>query len=111
MHQTKKEKLWHVGIKVHVRAGVDSGAVHTVEITAANEADINVLPKLLRAEGKVVFGNAGYASDEYKRGSRRLGILWCGKINTSSGKVSRRARRSETGNVSQFGYKWNMCSG
>ncbi|WP_411172550.1 hypothetical protein [Nitrosomonas sp. Is35] len=23
------------------------------------------------------FGDAGYASDEYKRGSRQLGIRWC----------------------------------
>ncbi|MER0172162.1 MAG: IS4/IS5 family transposase, partial [Nitrosomonas sp.] len=41
------------------------------------EADINVLPKLLRAEDEVIFGDAGYASDEYKRGSRQLGIRWC----------------------------------
>jgi len=37
---------------------VDSGAVHSVEITAANEADINVLPKLLRVEDEVIFGDA-----------------------------------------------------
>jgi len=35
------------------------------------------LPKLLRAEDEVVFGDAGYISDEYKRGSRQLGIRWC----------------------------------
>ncbi|MBK7492858.1 MAG: hypothetical protein IPI17_13605 [Nitrosomonas sp.] len=33
---------------MHVGADVDSITVHTVEITAASEADINVLPKLLR---------------------------------------------------------------
>jgi IS5 family transposase len=47
------------------------------QITAAHEADINVLPKLLRAEDEVIFGDADYASDEYKRGSRQLGIRWC----------------------------------
>ncbi|NBQ68864.1 MAG: IS4/IS5 family transposase [Nitrosomonadaceae bacterium] len=61
-------------MKIHIGADVNSGAVHTVEITAANEADINVLSKLLRAEDGVVFGDAGYTSDEYKRGSRQLGI-------------------------------------
>ncbi|MBP6368209.1 MAG: hypothetical protein KBA82_10390 [Nitrosomonas sp.] len=35
------------------------------------------MPKLLRAEDEVVFGDAGYISDEYKRGSRQLGIRWC----------------------------------
>lgn len=64
-------------MKVHVGADVDSWAVHTVEVTAANEADINILPKLLRAEDEVIFGDAGYTSDEYKRGSRQLGIRWC----------------------------------
>jgi len=40
-------------MKVNVDADVDSGAVHTVEITAANEADINVLPKLLRDDEEI----------------------------------------------------------
>ena len=50
---------------------------HSVAVTAANEADIDVLPQLLRAEDEVIFGDAGYSSDEYKRGSRQLGIRWC----------------------------------
>jgi len=29
----------------------------------------------LRAEDKVILGDAGYASDEYKRGSRQFGFL------------------------------------
>ena len=36
-----------------------------------------ILPKLLRAEDEVIFGDAGYTSDEYKRGSRQLGMRWC----------------------------------
>ena len=62
---------WHEG------ADVDLEAVHTVEVTVANEADINVLPKLLRVEDDVIFSDAGCTSDEYKRGSRQLGIRWC----------------------------------
>lgn len=41
MRQTKKGKQWYFCMKVHVGADVNSGAVHTVEITAANEAYIN----------------------------------------------------------------------
>jgi len=77
MHQTKKGNQWYFGMKIHVGADVDSGAVHTVEVTAANEADINLLPKLLRPEDQVIFADAGYSSDEYKRGSRKLGLRWC----------------------------------
>ena len=68
-------------MKIHVGADVDSGAVHTVEVTAANEADINLLPKLLRPEDEVIFADAGYTSDEYKRGSRKLG--YAGACKTS----------------------------
>ncbi|OZB36218.1 MAG: IS5/IS1182 family transposase, partial [Halothiobacillus sp. 15-55-196] len=46
---------------------------------AANVADINQLPKLLRPSDQVIFGDAGYTSDEYKRGARALGIHW--KVN------------------------------
>jgi transposase, IS5 family len=77
MHQTKKGNQWYFGMKIHVGADVDSGAVHSIEVTAANEADITLLPKLLRPEDEVIFADADYTSDEYKRGSRRLGLRWC----------------------------------
>lgn len=72
MRQTKKGKQWYSDMKVHVGADVDSGAAHTVEVTAANEADINILLKLLRVEDEVIFGDASYTSDKYRRGSRQL---------------------------------------
>ena len=63
-------------MKIHIGADVDSGAVHSVSVTAANRADISELPNLLRENDQVVFGDAGYASDEYKRGARALGMVW-----------------------------------
>ena len=47
-----------------------------MRVTAANRADISELPNLLRENDQVVFGDAGYASDEYKRGARALGMVW-----------------------------------
>ena len=76
MHQTKKGKQWYFGMKIHIGADVDSGAVHSVSVTAANRADISELPNLLRETDQVVFGDAGYASDAYKRGARALGMVW-----------------------------------
>jgi IS5 family transposase len=76
MHQTKKRNQWYFGMKIHIGADVDSGAVHSVSVTAANRADISELPNLLRETDQVVFGDAGYASDEYKRGARALGMVW-----------------------------------
>lgn len=86
MHQTRKGNQWYFGMKIHVGADVNSGAVHTVEVTAANEADINLLPKLSRPEDEVIFADAGYTSDEYKRGSRKLGIRWCVQDKRKAGR-------------------------
>lgn len=86
MHQTRKGNQWYFGMKIHIGADVDSGAVHTVEVTPANEADISSLPKLLRPEDEVIFADAGYTSDEYKRGSRKLGIRWCVQDKRKAGR-------------------------
>jgi len=47
MHQTKKGNQWYFGMKIHIGADVDSGAVHSVSVTAANRADVGELPNLL----------------------------------------------------------------
>jgi len=60
MHQTKKGKQWHFGMKAHV--GVDSKTkmIHTVVATAANVADGTVLPELLHGEETRVWGDQAY---------------------------------------------------
>jgi len=77
MHSARKGNQWHFGMKIHVGADVDSGAVHTVTTTSANVADIDELPKLLRDADAVVFADAGYTSDSYKRGAKKVGLRWC----------------------------------
>jgi len=77
MHSAKKGNQWYFGMKIHVGADVDSGAVHTVTTTAANIADITELPKLLREKDAVVFADVGYTSDSYKRGAKKVGLRWC----------------------------------
>ena len=77
MHQTRKGNQWYFGMKLHIGADVDSGAVHSVTTTAANVADITELPNLLRKEDRVIFADAGYSSDSYRRGARHMGIRWC----------------------------------
>jgi len=77
MHSTRKGNQWYFGMKIHVGADVDSGAVHSVTTTSANVADIEELPKLLRDDDAVVFADAGYTSDAYKRGAKKVGLRWC----------------------------------
>ena len=79
MHSTKKNNQHYFGMKIHIGTDVNSNVIHTATVTAANTADITEMPHLLRADDKVVFGDAGYVSDSYKRGARALGMTL--KIN------------------------------
>jgi IS5 family transposase len=60
MHQTKKGQQWYFGMKAHV--GVDSKTklIHTAVATAANVADVTVLPDLLHGEETRVWGDQAY---------------------------------------------------
>lgn len=60
MHQTKKGNNWYFGMKAHIGADVDSGLVHTVVTTAANEADVEQIDELLHGKEEVVYGDAAY---------------------------------------------------
>ncbi len=60
MHQTKKGNDWHFGMKAHIGADVDSGLVHTVVTTPANEADVAQIEQLLHGKERVVHADAGY---------------------------------------------------
>lgn len=79
MHSTRKNNQYYFGMKVHIGSDVDSNAIHSATVTSANIADISEMPELLREEDEVVFGDAGYTSDSYKRGARSLGMTW--KVN------------------------------
>lgn len=79
MHSTRKNNQYYFGMKVHIGTDVNSNAIHSATFTAANIADIDELPKLLREGDEVVFADAGYNSESYKRGARSLGINW--KVN------------------------------
>ncbi len=79
MRSTRKNNQYYFGMKVHIGTDVNSNAIHSITVTAANVADIDELPKLLREDDKVVFADAGYTSDAYKTGARSLGMTW--KVN------------------------------
>lgn len=60
MHQTRKGKQWHFGLKAHI--GVDSKEVivHSVCTSAASVSDVHMLPDLLHGEERKVWGDGGY---------------------------------------------------
>jgi IS5 family transposase len=63
-HQTKKGNAWHFGYKAHIGVDKTSGLVHHVEVTAANEHDVTVVPKLLYGTEAIVHGDSGYLGAE-----------------------------------------------
>lgn len=60
MHQTRKGKQWYFGMKAHIAVDADSGLVHTVTTTAANEADVNQVADLLHGKEEQVWADSGY---------------------------------------------------
>ena len=60
MHQAQKGNQWHFGMKVHIGVDADSGLVHTVTTTAANEADVVQVADLLHGKEKQVWADSGY---------------------------------------------------
>ncbi len=64
MHQTKKGNQWYFGMKAHIGVDTDSGLVHTVVTTAANEAGVTVVAELLHGKEKEVHANARYTGAE-----------------------------------------------
>jgi IS5 family transposase len=60
MHQTRKGNQWHFGMKAHIAVDADSGLVHTVTTTAANEADVNQVADLLHGKEEYVYADSGY---------------------------------------------------
>lgn len=91
MHQAKKGNEWHFGMKAHIGADVDSGLVHTVVTTAANESDVAQIDDLLHGKEKTVHGDAGYlGAQDYVARSER--IAWRIARRRSTVQKIRRAR-------------------
>lgn len=74
MHQTRKGKQWYFGMKIHTGTDADSGLVHTVQGTAANVADVNVLGELLHGGEESLHGDSAYHSKELKAQAEANGL-------------------------------------
>ncbi|MFW8564815.1 IS5 family transposase [Orrella sp. 11846] len=76
MRQTKKGNNWHFGMKAHIGVDAESGLVHTVTTTSANEHDITQTHALLHGEETVVFGDAGYTGVEKREELQDVDVTW-----------------------------------
>ena len=76
MHQTRKGKQWHFGMKAHIGADVDSGLVHSLSATAANVADVAETANLLHGQEGVVFADAGYTGADKRDELKARQLTW-----------------------------------
>ncbi len=75
MHQAKKGKQWHFGMKAHV--GTDeNGLVHTVVGTSANESDVVHAAEVLHGKEEWVSGDAGYTGVEKREEHAGRKVDW-----------------------------------
>ena len=59
-HSVKKGNQWYFGYKSHIGVDKDSGLVHHLEVTSANEHDVTITSKLMHGEEKELYGDSGY---------------------------------------------------
>jgi transposase, IS5 family len=76
MHQTRKGNEWHLGMKAHVGVDADSGLVHSVVGTAANESDVSQAHALLHGHEAHAFGDAGYTGVEKREEMQGATVKW-----------------------------------
>ncbi len=76
MHQAKKGKQWHFGMKAHIGVDADSGIVHTVVATPANVNDVTQAHALLHGEETDVHADAGYVGVEKREENQNLSVAW-----------------------------------
>jgi IS5 family transposase len=92
MHQTKKGKQWHFGMKLHIGVDSQSGLAHHAMVTAANVHDKHPLPHLLHGAEKRVYGDSAYASQK---------ALMHGKAPQAKDFTNERVRRRKDGEVDE----------
>jgi IS5 family transposase len=76
MHQSKKGKQWHFGMKAHIGVDAQSGLVHTVIGTAGNVSDVTQAQALLHGDETDAFGDAGYQGVEKRAENLELPVNW-----------------------------------
>ena len=75
MHQTRKGKDWHFGMKLHVGT-TKQGLVHSVASGPANEADISRIGELLHGEESELYGDQAYWCEDHRQHCEQAGIRY-----------------------------------
>jgi transposase, IS5 family len=101
MHQTRKGKMWHFGMKLHIGVDSHTGLAHSAVVTAANVHDKHPLPDLLHGDELRVWGDSAYASQQELIASKAPAALdltnqRVRKVNGVPDEKQRRANRKKS---------------
>ena len=97
-HSAKKGNVWHFGYKAHIGVDKESGLVHTVKVTAANEHDVTVTSELLTGDEEEVYGDSGYLGAEKRSEApkkNKAGKFVHYKINRRPSQSKKNSARSQ----------------
>lgn len=89
---------WRFGYKAHIGVDKDSGIVHTLEVTGANEHDVSMTSKLLTGEEEVVYGDNGYLGAEKREDAvvkNKQGKKSRYKVNRRPSQYKKNSKRSQ----------------
>ena len=76
MHQTKKGNEWRFGMKAHIGVDAETGLAHSLETTAANEADVSTAHAVLHGGEETVWGDAGYQGVGKREENKDRDVDW-----------------------------------
>ena len=76
MRQTRKGNQWYFGMKAHIGVDAQSGLVHSVKTTPANESDVATAHALLHGGEERVWGDTGYLGVGKREENRDAQVDW-----------------------------------
>lgn len=95
MDSGRKGEEWHFGMKAHIGVDAESGLVHSVFTTPANESDVVHTGELLHGKEEVVLGDSGYlGAQEHVSGRAKKKVRW--EISRRPGAVQKLKALGET---------------
>jgi IS5 family transposase len=89
-----KGEQWHFGMKAHIGVDAESGLVHSVFTTPANESDVVQTGELLHGKEEVVLGDSGYLGAQAHVSGRKKKVRW--EISRRPGTVHKLKALGET---------------
>ena len=110
-HSAKKGNTWHFGYKAHIGVDRESGLVHHVVTTAANEHDVTVVNQLMHGDEDTLGGDSGYTGAEKRpdaitrnRKGKKIKYVICRKPSSirklsKSGQYAAKKREHEKSSV------------